>query len=219
MDDPKKNSGKNPDRKVKVLLKPLAVFFVIAFFLFNWENVSWIFNHKALFYTLPELLPHNELNKKQAENLIVSEEFYDREDGINIPGIQVEAPLVFGYGESMEDIEEALDRGVAHYPGSALPGEKGKVVILGHSAPTGWPEIKYHHIFNRLNELKKDDEVIIYFKNKKYQYKVIGKLFVEPGTELSSSSLTNSNYVLFLLSCWPPGKLYQRIVIEAEQVN
>lgn len=200
-------------KKIKILSKPLLVLFVVIFLFINWSDISWIFNYKAVYYTLSDFFSSQE----STENLTIREEFY-QEDSIHIPKIEVEAPLTFSASEAIADIDEALNRGVAHYPSSVLPGEEGKIIVLGHSAPEDWPKVKYHHVFNRLNELEKDNEIIIYFQNKQYRYQVISKSFVEPGTELNPSLLTNSKSVLFLVSCWPPGKLYQRIVIEAQQI-
>jgi LPXTG-site transpeptidase (sortase) family protein len=86
---------------------------------------------------------------------------------------------------------------------------------LGHSAPAGWPKIKYDWVFSRLNELSDGDEIFVYFENKKYTYQFSKKIFLEKGEELPSL-LTNSENILVLISCWPPGKDLRRIAVVAK---
>jgi len=100
-----------------------------------------------------------------------------------------------------------------------LPGSVGQTIILGHSAPSGWPKIKYDWVFTHLVDLEKGDEIFVYFNNRKYVYEVKEKLFFEKGEEVQESSLTNSENMLVLISCWPPGKDIRRIGVSAELVK
>ena len=105
---------------------------------------------------------------------------------------------------------------MVHYPGSTLPGIKGQTIILGHSAPLGWPKIRYDWVFTNLAHLDKGDKIFVYFNHKKYTYSVKGKLFLNRGEDLPSRLLTNSENMLVLISCWPPGKDFKRIAVNAE---
>ena len=109
----------------------------------------------------------------------------------------------------------ALNRGAVYFPNSVLPGDMGQTIILGHSAPPGWPKIKHDWIFTRLSELVEGDEIFVYFNHRKYTYHVSGKIFLDRGEELPES-LTNSENMLILISCWPPGKDLRRIAVEAK---
>ena len=115
-------------------------------------------------------------------------------------------------------MQKALNIGVVLFPDSVLPGESGQTIILGHSAPVGWPKIKYDWIFSRLNELTEGDEIIVYFNNRKYAYVVSRKVFLERGEEISEDGLTNDENMVVLISCWPPGKDLRRIAVEANEV-
>jgi len=108
---------------------------------------------------------------------------------------------------------------VVLFPGSALPGQKGQTIIEGHSAPPGWPKIKYDWVFSRLNELEKGDEVILNFNHKKLNYYVTQKIFLNSGEEIAPKDLTNSENMLILISCWPPGKDIKRIAVMAEPLE
>jgi LPXTG-site transpeptidase (sortase) family protein len=200
----------------KILVKYFLIFFLISFLIFNWQKISWIFHpgyvlRAVSFYLfekgkIEKLLPKEEKKKEQKE-----EEIYEKEDSIEIPKIKISAPLIVVGKE--EEVKKALDRGVVLWPTSALPGEKGKTIILGHSAPPHWPKIKYDWVFSNLNSLERGDEILIYFRNKKYVYRVENKIFLNRGQELPKTD--NEKSVLFLISCWPPGKDFRRIAIEA----
>jgi sortase (surface protein transpeptidase) len=68
---------------------------------------------------------------------------------ILIPKLNVAAPIILNSKADNASMSLALRRGTVHYPGTALPGQDGKVVIFGHSSgalanylvikPTGRP--------------------------------------------------------------------------------
>jgi len=105
---------------------------------------------------------------------------------------------------------------VVHFPDSVLPGEIGQTIILGHSAPPSWPNIKYYWVFVRISELAEGDEIFVFFNNREYRYTVARKFFLERGEEISQDPLTDNTNVLLLISCWPPETGTRRIAVEAE---
>jgi LPXTG-site transpeptidase (sortase) family protein len=198
----------------KIFLKYFLIFFSISFLIFNWQKISWLFHPGYVLRAISFYF----LEKGKEETSEVEflkgkrvEEIYQREDSIEIEKIGISAPLVLVGNE--KEIKRALDRGVVLWPNSALPGEKGQTIILGHSAPPNWPKIKYDWVFSRLNSLEKGDKVVVYFRKKKYVYSVENKIFLNRGQELPKTDPEKS--VLFLVSCWPPGKDLRRIAIEA----
>ena len=135
---------------------------------------------------------------------------------MEIPKLGILAPLVFvEEGQDEKDVSAALNRGVVHFPESVLPGERGQTIILGHSAPPNWPKIKYDWVFTRISELTEGDEIFVYFNQRKYSFLVSGKFFLDRGEE-APKLLTNSDNVLVLISCWPPGKDLRRIAVVAK---
>jgi len=144
--------------------------------------------------------------------------YTEKGDSVEIPKIEVKAPLVLVESSENEDFLKALDRGVVLHPQSVLPGEKGKILILGHSAPSGYPQINYDWVFSRLNELEPGDQIYINFQKRRYSYNVSQKIFLEKGEEIPKN-LTNSLSMLYLISCWPPGRDIERIAIKAESTN
>ena len=189
-----------------ILLKPFIVIFLISLTVWNWNNISWIFNYEIVsdaVQSLPE-----KIEKK---------EYIDKENSIEITSINVNAPVIFSKSNDKEEIDKELKKGVVHYFGSALPGEKGKITLLGHNAPASWPDINYYKVFSKLSEIKQGDEIYVYYDHQEYKYKMVRMVIVEPGEEVPD--LTNSDSVLSLITCWPPGQNYQRMIIQAEQFN
>ena len=141
----------------------------------------------------------------------------EAENGINIPEINIKAPLIFP--ENDNDLTDDLNHGVVHFPESDLPGEKGVVILLGHSAPAGWPKIKYDWVFSRLNQLESGDKIYVVFDRCRYAYGVEGKSVLNKGEDIPSRLTEGKESGLILISCWPPGKDYKRIAVEAELIE
>lgn len=211
--------------KYRVVLKYLGLLFAASYIAWNWNNISWIFDYKFLSEKTYAVL--DSTNKivgekpKSGQKQVKIADYYDKENGIVIAKIGLDAPLILPEDYKKGDFKEAdfdiyLKKGTMHYPGSPLPGEPGQTVILGHSAPPNWPELNYYKAFSRLSELETGDEILIYFEHSLYKYRVIGKSIIKPGDDYPS--LTSKNSVV-LFSCWPPGKNYKRIGVQAEQIN
>lgn len=203
--------------------------FFIGFVIMNWNRLFWVFNYRVISAKMGENFeqPQREVTIEELLSAVWNKhrpqpEYIEKPDSIKISQISITSPLVFVPEDQLDNVSPAalkkyLDRGVLHYPGSALPGERGQVVILGHSAPPNWPKIKYDWVFSELNNLNKGDEIIIYYKNHQYVYSVEKTIFLEKGEELPDFALTKIKHMLVLVSCWPPGKDSRRIAVEAEQ--
>ena len=194
---------------IKRLYKAFIFIFLISFLIINWNDISWVFNYRVISQSLSNLFQRD----SSVESGVIEFEYSEKENSLEIPKIEVLAPLIFV--EDAEKVHKSLDSGVVHYPNSVLPGEKGQTIILGHSAPPNWPDIKYDNVFSRLNELEEGDEIFVYFEHQKYNYLVKRRIFLEKGEEIPENNLTNSDNVLILISCWPPGKNIKRIAVEA----
>ena len=66
---------------------------------------------------------------------------------IQIPTIEVDSPFIEGIRIN------TLDYGPGHWPGTAMPGQLGNVVVAGHRT-------SHNADFRRLDELKAGDQVI-----------------------------------------------------------
>ena len=134
--------------------------------------------------------------------------------GIKINRIDVLAPVVKNVDGADKNIyKKELQKGVVHMKGTAFPGEGSNIFIFGHlSSEIGWG--KYAKIFARLGESKVGENIVIYYKNKKYHYEIFDKKIVEK-TELSVIKPTKEEQ-LTLMTCWPIGTADKRLIIKAK---
>ena len=207
--------------ELKKFIKIFLFLSLIILVAINWQIIKGMFNYKAIYGEIIDSL------KKEEEKGVVFKApetklsqaiefpFTEKPDSIEIPKIEVETPLVFIESKENRDYQAVLKKGAVHYSGSALPGENGQTIVLGHSAPSFWPKKNYNWIFRRLDRLEAGDEIIINYQNRQYRYLVYEKLFLNPGDEIPRGGLTNSENVLFLISCWPPETGQKRIVVQS----
>jgi LPXTG-site transpeptidase (sortase) family protein len=204
-------------------IKIFIFFSLVILIIINWETIKGIFNYQSIYGDIMNSL---KIKKEKEVVLTVPEielsepkkeaKYTEKSDSVEIPKIGVSAPLIFIEGTNNKDYEKALKQGVVHYSQSALPGENGQTIILGHSAPAGWPKINYDWIFSKINELKTGDEVFVYYQNHEYRYLVTKNYILKSGDDIPKGDLTNSKNMLILISCWPPGVNLKRIAVEAE---
>ncbi len=182
----------------KTLWKLFLLIFVVNFIVINWSDVSWIFNYKVAPKGIQSVVSQTP-----------EREYADEDDSVQIESIGIKAPLIIPDGESDAEIYDALKRGVAHFPTSSLPGEKGVMILLGHSSPPNWPKIDYDWVFTEAELLEPGDEVRIVFGGRVFTYLVTEKIFLEIGQDVPSYD--SDEREMILLSCWPPGKNIKRI--------
>lgn len=119
---------------------------------------------------------------------------------IQIPAIQVDAPVVQGDGW------EQLKKGVGQHVGTADPGKAGNVVLSAHNDIFG-------EIFRDLDQLNPGDELVLFTNQRSYTYTVVDSQVVEP-TAVEVMQPTKQATVT-LISCYPYLVDDQRIVITA----
>lgn len=137
----------------------------------------------------------------------------------NIPVIGVgNVNLIARDWDALEkDIQQALRSGVVHYPGTALPGEKGNVVITGHSSFYAWDPGRFKDVFGLLHEVKPQDKIYLFHNQKRYTYEIFDIRVVKP-TEIDVLGQTNDER-LTLITCTPLGTNLKRLVVTAKRVS
>jgi sortase A len=98
-----------------------------------------------------------------------------------------------------------LDNGPGHWPGTALPGQMGNVVVAGHRTSHDRP-------FRNIDQLVAGDEVIFTTPDGRFVYHVTGVRVVEP-TAVEIIDQTPA-FTGTLFACHPPGSTRQRIVVD-----
>lgn len=134
---------------------------------------------------------------------------------LSIPKINVQAPIVPDVpGNDKEKYFSSLQNGVAHYLGTAKPGENSNIFIFGHSSFYLTDPGKYKEIFKNLDKLENGDELIVHWQNKEYKYKVTDKKIVGPN-EIQYLDQTPFEQ-LTIMTCYPPGTIEKRLIIIAK---
>ena len=87
---------------------------------------------------------------------------------LSIPKID----LSVGIGEGVDN--ETLKYSVGHFPQTAMPGKSGNMCIIGHRS------YAYGEFFNRLDEVGKNDYIIIESYGNTFKYKVTETKVVTP---------------------------------------
>lgn len=200
--------------------KTFVFLFALFLIIVNWSIISplfFYFDWRFVEAKVSGFLPDMSLIESK---FFVSFKEEPKQAFLSIPRIEISAPIIFaaaGRGREKEEIEKLLAKGVVHFSGSALPGEKGKTVILGHSAPAGWPKINYDWVFSDLDKLSKGDEVVVSYNDSSYAYSVVEKNIFSPKQAEQFFGLSSSEKPLLILStCWPPGKDFKRLIVLTE---
>lgn len=135
--------------------------------------------------------------------------------GLVIPKIGVNSEVFPNIDSgNEEEYLPILKKGVAHALGSAMPYENGMVFIFAHSTDAFYNITRYNAVFYLLNKLTTGDDVYIFYKEKKYSYKVIDKKIISPAAVPNEVSQLTGR-VLVLQTCWPPGTTLKRLLIIA----
>lgn len=141
------------------------------------------------------------------------------EFGLMIPKIGINAK-VFAHVDTNnpEEYLPLLTQGVAHAKGSVLPGEEGNVFIFAHSSDTPFNITRYNAVFYLIGKLESDDEIFVYYQEKKHLYKVIEKQIVSP-EKLGGYLKTLKGKTLTLQTCYPPGTTINRLLVIAKEID
>jgi sortase A len=153
---------------------------------------------------LDEIPAHLQPMVQSLANLPVPTPAPDQAIRIQVPALNVDAPVVQGDGW------EQLKKGVGQNIGSANPGQDGNVVLSAHNDV-------YGELFRYLDKLTPGDQVILYTQQRQYVYVVDRTAIVEP-TAVEVMASTGSPTAT-LISCYPYLVNKQRIVVFARLQN
>ncbi|MFH1235553.1 MAG: sortase [Parcubacteria group bacterium] len=136
---------------------------------------------------------------------------------ISIPDRGIETPVIYIDEISEPVFQEALTRGVVHYPGTAKPGEPGNPYIFGHSSDYFWKPGEYKKVFAPLVDIPLDTEVrVTNDKGELFIYKVIETKVVGPKEISVLDQYNNERTILTLQTSYPIGTALKRYIAVAE---
>jgi sortase A len=104
----------------------------------------------------------------------------------------------------------SIDRGPSHWPGTAMPGRLGNVVVAGH-------RVTHSHPFRSIHTLQPGDEVIFTVKGKRSVYAVTSTRVVTPDETWIVTQ--HARYTGTLFACHPPGSARFRFVAHLRLVD
>jgi LPXTG-site transpeptidase (sortase) family protein len=191
-------------KKLSYYLLPLFFFFILFVLVINWTEVSWIFDWRVAQRIIEDSVKPNDEK--------ISREAVGELDHLVILSLNIEAPLRSPVNSDLQTITEELDRGVVLYPDSARLGEVGKAVILGHSAPAGYPDIKFDRVFSNLGDLKNGDLISVYYNEELFVYSVLGVVTMSIEEYNDFLHKSSDERLLIVSTCYPPGSNWQRWV-------
>jgi sortase A len=137
------------------------------------------------------------------------------EFGIVIPKIGANSRVVANVDPYNSQLyQRALSQGVAHAAGTVLPGEIGNSFLFSHSSVDFFEARRFNSIFYLLNKLEIGDEIDIYLQDEKLVFLVTATGIHNP-QEINFLKPGGSGQTLTLMTCWPPGTTFKRLIVTA----
>ncbi len=126
---------------------------------------------------------------------------------LSIPKLYIENAVV---STTDTDVGEHL----VHFPGTALPPNKGTAAIFGHSTlPQLYNPKNYKTIFANLHTLKIGDSLVVRVDNTAYLYKIFNISIVDP-EDTSYLTQDYSDSYITIITCTPPGTIWKRLILK-----
>jgi sortase A len=122
---------------------------------------------------------------------------------IEIPKIGLVHPIFEG------NTLTQIDHGPSHWPGTAMPGQRGNAVFAGH-------RVTHTHPFRHIDQLQPGDLVYFTVAGARWTYRVSDHQVVTPKDTWIVAQTPEATATLF--ACHPPGSARYRYVVRLELV-
>lgn len=200
------NNVLSKGRYVKVKLK-LPLFIVLAgMILFGvgiWQYADMKIQTKASLKQAKVVIGKQPVNASKKKAEASQPVGIDEAMGLLIiPKIKAELAIIEGTDP------DDLEKGVGHYKGSFLPGEKGQIVLSGHRDT----------VFRKVGELKLGDRLNMKMPNGSFTYEIT-KTKIVNSDDTSIITLQHQQEELILTTCYPfryVGNAPKRYIIYAK---
>ena len=103
-----------------------------------------------------------------------------------------------------------IDNGPSHWPGTALPGQLGNVVVAGHRVTHSKP-------FRHIDQMVPGDRVIFTVDGTRTEYEMVSNEVVTPDALRIVEQRPEHTATLF--ACHPPGSARYRFVVHLRMVS
>lgn len=163
--------------------------------------------------------------EQDKENIDLNIDITPYENRIVIPKIWKNVPLLdiknrkIDWQKELNNIfMKELENGVIRYPGSAKPWQEGTTFMFGHSSNYPWIKWDYNDVFALLGKVSYDDEIIVYYWQKKFVYKIKEKKVITPW-DVSVLERNKKKSEITLMTCWPVWTTLNRLIVTWELVK
>lgn len=113
-------------------------------------------------------------------------------------------------------LDTNVDTHLVHFPGTALPPNKGTAAVFGHSTlPQLYNPTDYKTIFAKAHTLAVDDTIEVAMNNTVYNYRIISITVVD-AEDTSYLTQDYSDSYLTIITCTPPGTIWKRLIIKSK---
>ena len=137
-----------------------------------------------------------------------------------IPKINVEIPVNYSETSTVEaNIENDLESGIVHYPGTVVPGQNGNAAFFGHSSNNILNPGKYKFAFVLLHTMVPGDTFYLTYNGKVFVYKVITRTVVDPSEVGVLGPVPGQTATATLITCDPPGTSLKRLILVGQQIS
>lgn len=136
---------------------------------------------------------------------------------IRIAAIGLDLPVSNPETRDLEELDAVLKSGPARYVDSAKLGEKGNVLIFGHSSHLPVVHNQMYKAFNKIPDLSEGDTISIEGGGKEYVYRVASVTKVD--AEEGIINLGKEGSKLTIVTCDTLTGKSSRFVLEAELVG
>jgi len=143
----------------------------------------------------------------------------DPQFSIVIPKINANAAIIFNIDPNYpQESLIALEDGVAHVKKTQLPDEEGNLFLFAQAADSFWRAGRYNPVFFLAGKLKQGDEISIFYRGRRYRYEVSEKKVIWPA-EIEYWKAPSTGKTVTLMTGYPPGTIYKRLIIVAGLVD
>ncbi len=206
----KKNKKKLSPKDIIITIVLVIVLGTVGYFVFqSWQNTSKVLETA----TITEVqLPSSGQQQAQRTPLETAAPDY-----LWIPDRNIETPIQYVDEADEELFQKALENGIVHYPGTALPGEFGNPYLFGHSSDYLWKAGDYKQVLKELIDIPVDTEVRITNPDGElFIFRVIETKIVGPKEVSVLDQQNHERQLLTIQTSWPLGTALKRYIAVSE---
>lgn len=136
----------------------------------------------------------------------------------NIPLIDIANRNIEWQNELNDIFMKELENWIIRYPWSAKPWDDWTSFIFWHSSNFPWIKWDYNDVFALLDNVSYDDEIIVYYWQEKYKYRVKEKKVITPW-DTSVLWKNKDKSEVTLMTCWPIWTTLNRLIVTWELIE